>query len=47
MIKKKKSKKFNLCISFLKQAINIWKPTEENEKFLFNKLKAIVDNEPI
>jgi hypothetical protein len=40
-----KGKKLSICLSYVKQALDIWKPTEEKEKFLFNKLKNLVTEE--
>ena len=42
-----RAKKYNICMSFIKQAINVWTPTDDKQKFIFQKLKmlTIEDNE--
>ena len=40
-----KAKKYNLCLSYVKQVLGMWKPTLGNEQFLFNQLKKFVEND--
>ena len=40
-----KAKKYKIVSSYVKQVLNIWKPDEKNGKYLFDKLKSIIDNE--
>jgi chromosome segregation ATPase len=40
-----KAKKYNICISFIKQAINVWNPTDEKQKFIFQKLKMLIKDD--
>ena len=30
-----RAKKYNICMSFIKQAINVWIPTDDKQKFIF------------
>jgi len=34
-----RAKKYNICMSFIKQAINVWTPTDDKQKFIFQKFK--------
>ena len=40
-----KAKKYNLCLSYVKQVLGMWKPVMGNEQFLFNQLKKLVEND--
>ena len=40
-----KLKKYNVFVSYIKQAVNLWNPSEDKEKFILNKLKNMVENE--
>ena len=40
-----KLKKYNVFLSYIKQVVNMWNPTEEKEKFILNKLKTMVEND--
>ena len=40
-----KAKKYKIVSSYVKQVLNIWKPDEKNGKYLFDKLKNIIDDE--
>ena len=40
-----KVKKYNVVLSYIKQVINVWNPTENKDIFLLNKLKSIAQND--
>ena len=40
-----KGKKYSICLSYVKQVLDMWKPNEDKEQFIFNKLKKMVDEE--
>ena len=40
-----KLKKYNVFLSYIKQVVNMWNPTEEKEKNILNKLKTMVETD--
>ena len=40
-----RAKKYNICMSFIKQAINVWIPTDDKQKFIFQKLKMLANDD--
>ena len=40
-----RAKKYNICMSFIKQAINVWIPTDDEQKFIFQKLKMLANDD--
>ena len=41
----KKGSKYNLFVSYMTQLLKEMKPTGDKEKYLYNKLKSIIDKE--
>ena len=41
----KKVNKLNICLSYVSQLLKEMKPTSDKEKYLFNKLKGIIEKE--
>jgi exonuclease SbcC len=40
-----RAKKYNICMSFIKQAINVWIPTDDKQKFIFQKLEMLANDD--
>ena len=40
-----KLKKYNVFVSYIKQVVGVWNPTENREQFLLKKLKEMIEKE--
>ena len=38
-----KAKKYNICIAYVSQLLNFFKPGDDKQTYLFNKLKSYVE----
>ena len=42
-----KAKKYNIFLSYIKQVVDVWKPIENKEQFLYKKLKEMIEMDQI
>ena len=40
-----KEEKYNIFLDYIKQVIDVWKPTENKEQNLIKKLKEMIEND--